>query len=69
MKPTLKLFRNLLPFSEPPARKRAGEVRELLERSYAATPSIDVADPFVTLKRTGAILGTKGNDSLVLVQE
>lgn len=32
-------------------------------------PSIDVADPFVTLKRTGAILGTKGNDSLVLVQE
>ena len=31
MKPTLKLFRNLLPFSEPPARKRAGEVGELLD--------------------------------------
>jgi len=33
MKLTLKLFRNLLPFSEPPARKRAGEVRELLEEA------------------------------------
>jgi hypothetical protein len=31
MKPTLKLFRNLLPFSELPAERRAAEVRELLD--------------------------------------
>ena len=31
MKPTLKVLRNLLPFSEPPAERRAAEVRELLD--------------------------------------
>ena len=31
MKPTLKLFRNLFPFSELPAERRAAEVRELLD--------------------------------------
>ena len=32
MKPTLKLFRNLLPFSELPAERRAAAVRELLDK-------------------------------------
>lgn len=32
-------------------------------------PSVGTAENFVTLTRTGAILGTKGNDSLYIIQE
>lgn len=32
-------------------------------------PSMATQEPFVTLTRTGAIMGTKGNDSLYLIQE
>ena len=48
----------------------AGQTLTLcMPRVKLTMPSTDVSDPFVTLKRTGGVLGTKGNDSLVLVQE
>lgn len=41
----------------------------IMPRVKFTMPTVDASDPFVTLKRTGAILGTKGNDSLMIVQE
>jgi len=46
-----------------------GTLTLVMPRVKFTMPSVDVSDPFVTLKRTGTILGTSGNDSLVLVQE
>lgn len=46
-----------------------GTLALAMKRVKFTMPSVDVSDPFVTLKRTGTILGTSGNDSLVLVQE
>lgn len=49
---------------------KAGKTLTLvMPRVKFAMPSVEENDTFVTLKRTGTILGTKGNDSLVLVQE
>ena len=49
--------------------KAGGSLSLVMRRVKFVMPSTDAYDPFVILKRSSAILGTKGNDSLVLVQE
>ena len=49
--------------------KAGGSLSLVMRRVKFVMPSVDSSDPFVILKRSSAILGTKGNDSLVLVQE
>ena len=49
--------------------KAGGSMSLVMRRVKFVMPSMDASDPFVILKRSSAILGTKGNDSLVLVQE
>lgn len=49
--------------------KAGGSLSLVMRRVKLVMPSVDSSDPFVILKRSSAILGTKGNDSLVLVQE
>ena len=58
-----------LPIDVVLGNKAGGTLALAMPRVKFTMPSVDVSDPFVTLKRTGTILGTSGNDSLVLVQE
>ncbi len=49
--------------------KAGGSLSLVMPRVKFNMPTVEESDSFVTLTRTGAILGTKGNDSLVIVQE
>lgn len=49
--------------------KPGGSLALVMPRVKFNMPTVEESDSFVTLTRTGAILGTKGNDSLIIVQE
>lgn len=49
---------------------RAGQTLSLaMPRVRFQMPTFSSEENFVTLTRTGAIMGTKGNDSLYIIQE
>lgn len=49
--------------------KAGGSLSLVMRRVKFNMPTVEESDSFVTLTRSGAILGTKGNDSLIIVQE
>lgn len=58
-----------LPIDVVIGNKAFGTLAMSMPRVKFNMPSIGTSDAFVTLTRTGAVLGTKGNDSLYIIQE